>query len=57
MIPNMLDIVYTNMSRKNPEFEAFECGHLFVLSVEGLPSELNHMLMSMYGNEVDLFVL
>lgn len=57
MIPNMLDIVYTNMSRKNPEFAGFECGHVFVPSEKGLPSELNHMCMAMYGKEVDFFVL
>lgn len=57
MIPNMLDIVYTNMSRKNPEFAGFECGHVFVPSEEGLPSELNHMCMAMYGKGVDFFVL
>lgn len=57
MIPNMLDIVYTNMSRKNQEFAGFECGHIFTPNEEGLPTESNHMCMSMYGKEVDFFVL
>lgn len=57
MIPNILDIVYTNMSRKNAEFAGFECGHIFTPNEEGLPTESNHMCMAMYGKEVDFFVL
>lgn len=57
LIPNMLDIVYTNMSRKNPEFAAFECGHVFYPNAEGLPDEGNHMCMAMYGKDTDFFVL
>ena len=57
MMPNMLDIVYTNMSRKNPEFAAFECGHIFTPNEEGLPDEGNHMCIAMYGEDADFFVL
>ena len=56
MIPNMLDVLYTNISRKVEAASVFECGHTFTPQ-EGLPVEENHLCMGMYGNDVDFFVL
>lgn len=56
MMPSMLNVLYTNISRKVESGLAFECGHTFTPQ-EGLPIETNHLCVGMYGKEVDFFVL
>ena len=56
MMPSMLNVLYTNISRKVDNAIAFECGHTFTPQ-EGLPIETNHLCVGMYGKEVDFFVL
>ena len=56
MMPSMLNVLYTNISRKVESALAFECGHTFTPQ-EGLPIETNHLCVGMYGKEVDFFVL
>ena len=56
MMPSMLNVLYTNISRKVEGALAFECGHTFTPQ-EGLPIETNHLCVGMYGKEVDFFVL
>ena len=56
MMPSMLNVLYTNISRKVDNAMAFECGHTFTPQ-EGLPIETNHLCVGMYGKEVDFFVL
>ena len=56
MMPSMLDVLYTNISRKVDRAYAFECGHTFTPQ-NGLPQEHNHVCIGMYGKEVDFFAL
>ncbi|RDY24127.1 phenylalanine--tRNA ligase subunit beta [Romboutsia maritimum] len=56
MIPNMLDVLSTNVSRKVENVGAFECGHIFTPQ-NGLPVETNHLCIGIYGKDVDFFVL
>lgn len=56
MMPSMLNVLYTNVSRKVESGFAFECGHTFTPQ-EGLPIETNHLCVGMYGKDVDFFVL
>ena len=56
MMPSMLDVLYTNISRKVDRAYAFECGHTFTPQ-NGLPQEHNHICIGMYGKEVDFFAL
>ena len=56
MMPSMLDVLSTNISRKVDKALAFECGHTFTPQ-NGLPQEHNHMCIGMYGKEVDFFAL
>lgn len=56
MMPSMLNVLYTNISRKVESALSFECGHTFTPQ-EGLPIETNHLCVGMYGKEVDFFVL
>ena len=56
MMPSMLNVLYTNVSRKVESGLAFECGHTFTPQ-EGLPIETNHLCVGMYGKDVDFFVL
>ncbi len=44
MMPSMLNVLYTNISRKVESALAFECGHTFTPQ-EGLPIETNHIQM------------
>ncbi len=55
-MPSMLDVLYTNISRKVDRAYAFECGHTFTPQ-NGLPQEHNHICIGMYGKEVDFFAL
>nr|WP_288305427.1 phenylalanine--tRNA ligase subunit beta [uncultured Romboutsia sp.] len=56
LIPNMLDVISTNISHKVEEVSAFECGNTF-RPQEGLPIETKKYCVGMYGKEVDFFVL
>ena len=56
MMPSMLDVLYTNISRKVDRAWAFECGHTFTPQ-NGLPKEHNHVCIGMYGKETDFFAL
>ena len=56
MMPSMLNVLYTNISRKVESGLAFECGNIFTPQ-EGLPIETNHLCVGMYGKDVDFFVL
>lgn len=56
MMPSMLNVLYTNASRKVDEACAFECGHTFTPQ-DGLPIETNHLCVGMYGKDVDFYVL
>ena len=56
LIPNMLDVISTNISHKVEEVSEFECGNTFIPQ-EGLPIETKKYCVGMYGKEVDFFVL
>ncbi len=56
LIPNMLDVISTNISHKVEEVSAFECGNTFTPQ-EGLPVEVKQYCVGMYGKEVDFFNL
>ncbi|WP_343345024.1 phenylalanine--tRNA ligase subunit beta [Terrisporobacter petrolearius] len=56
MMPSMLNVLHTNVSRKVESGLAFECGHTFTPQ-EGLPIETNHLCVGMYGKDIDFFVL
>ena len=56
LIPNMLDVISTNISHKVEEVSAFECGNTFIPQ-EGLPIETKKYCVGTYGKEVDFFVL
>lgn len=56
LIPNMLDVISTNISHKVEEVSVFECGNTFIPQ-EGLPIETKKYCVGMYGKEVDFFVL
>ncbi|HGL6449495.1 TPA: phenylalanine--tRNA ligase subunit beta, partial [Clostridioides difficile] len=57
LIPNMLDVLSTNVSHKIEEVSAFECGHIFIPQDSELPKEENRMCVGMYGKDVDFFAL
>lgn len=56
LIPNMLDVISTNLSHKVEEVYAFECGNTF-RPQDGLPIEGKKLSIGMYGKEVDFFSL
>lgn len=56
LIPNMIDVISTNLSHKVEEAYAFECGNTFKPQ-EGLPVETKKMSIGMYGKDVDFFAL
>ena len=56
LIPNMLDVLSTNVSHKVEEVSVFECGNTFTPQ-NGLPNEVKQYCVGMYGKEVDFFVL
>ena len=56
LIPNMLDVISTNISHKVEEVSAFESGNTFIPQ-EGLPIETKKYCVGVYGKEVDFFVL
>lgn len=56
LIPNMLDVISTNISHKVESVSAFECGNTFTPQ-DGLPVETKKLCVGMYGKEVDFFNL
>ncbi|HSQ88999.1 phenylalanine--tRNA ligase subunit beta [Romboutsia sp.] len=56
LIPNMLEVISTNISHKVEAVSAFECGNTFTPQ-NGLPVETKKFCTGMYGKEVDFFVL
>lgn len=56
LIPNMLDVISTNISHKVESLGAFECGNTFTPQ-DGLPVETKKLCIGMYGKEVDFFNL
>ncbi|MEG1141677.1 MAG: phenylalanine--tRNA ligase subunit beta, partial [Clostridia bacterium] len=56
LIPNMLDVISTNISHKVESVKAFECGNTFTPQ-DGLPVETKKLCIGMYGKDVDFFVL
>lgn len=56
LIPNMLDVLSTNIAHKVEEASAFECGNTFTPQ-NGLPVETKQLCVGMYGKEVDFFSL
>ena len=56
LIPNMLDVISTNLSHKVEDVYAFECGNTF-RPQEGLPVETKKLSIGMYGKDVDFFAL
>ena len=56
LIPNMLNIISTNISHKVEEAYLFECGNTFIPQ-ENLPKEVKKYCIGMYGKEADFFEL
>ncbi|WP_195940542.1 phenylalanine--tRNA ligase subunit beta [Romboutsia sp. 1001713B170131_170501_G6] len=54
LIPNMLEVLSTNVAHKVEEVSAFECGNTFTPQ-EGLPVETKKYCIGMYGKDVDFF--
>ncbi|MGL5440604.1 MAG: phenylalanine--tRNA ligase subunit beta [Filifactoraceae bacterium] len=57
LIPNMLDVVLTNVSRKNEEFYAFELGNTFFNGNADFPEEISGFVAASYGKNEDFFSL
>ncbi|MGJ7043921.1 phenylalanine--tRNA ligase subunit beta [Thermoanaerobacterium thermosulfurigenes] len=60
LLPFMLNVAYTNYSRKVPEFKAFEISRVFIpksLPVEELPTEIKSSIIAMYGQDVDFLTI
>lgn len=60
LIPNMLEVLGRNYSRKLEEAKAFEIGNTFFGSINdpmGLPDEQDSLCIGMYGKDVDFFTL
>ncbi|MDY4127443.1 phenylalanine--tRNA ligase subunit beta [Peptostreptococcus porci] len=56
LIPNMLDVIYTNSSRNIDEVGLFEIGHVFTPE-EMAGVEETRLCIGMYGKDVDFFTL
>lgn len=56
LVPNMLDVIYTNVSRNIDEVALFECGHIFTPE-EMAGVEETKLCIGMYGKDVDFFTL
>ena len=56
LIPNMLDVVYTNYSHKVNSFDGFEIGNTFKPNLE-FPTQTKKLCIGMYGNNKDFFYL
>lgn len=61
ILPNMLEVVYTNMSRKNPAVRFFELGNTFInlpnAKEPGLPIEKDALCVAMYGEKETFYTL
>lgn len=60
LLPSMLNVVYTNYSRKVSDFKAFEISRVFIpksLPLEELPVEVKTAVIGMYGQDVDFLTL
>lgn len=57
LVPAMLDVIYTNTSRKNEEFAAFEFGNTFFANGEEPPKEVKSMVGASYGKDEDFFTI
>lgn len=58
LIPEMLDVMYTNTSRKNEEFAAFEYGNTFFANQDGeAPSEVKAMVAASYSKNESFFTM
>ncbi len=57
LIPNMLDVLSTNVSHKVEGVSAFECGNTFTPCQEGLPVEVKQYCIGMYGKDINFFDL
>ncbi|MEG0249211.1 MAG: phenylalanine--tRNA ligase subunit beta [Peptostreptococcus sp.] len=56
MIPNMLDVIYTNTSRKVEKVSIFECGHVFTPEdMAGV--EETRICIGLCGDDADFFKL
>ncbi|MBS5786741.1 MAG: phenylalanine--tRNA ligase subunit beta [Clostridioides difficile] len=56
LIPNMLDVVATNVSHRVEELSVFELGHIFEVAVVE-PNQLDRLCIGMYGKGKDFFTL
>jgi len=60
LIPSMLNVAYTNFSRKISEFRVFEISKVFTLlnnNIEQQPNETKKVVLGMYGKEVDFYII
>lgn len=57
LIPAMLDVIYTNTSRKNEELAIFEYGNTFFANGNEAPTEIKSMVGSSYGKNEDFFTI
>jgi phenylalanyl-tRNA synthetase beta chain len=60
LLPFMLNVAYTNYSRKVDEFKAFEIARVFIpkqLPLKELPEEIKTISIGMYGEEVDFYTI
>ncbi|MDI3518976.1 MAG: phenylalanyl-tRNA synthetase beta chain [Caldanaerobacter sp.] len=60
LLPFMLNVAYTNYSRKVGEFRAFEISRVFLpkeLPLKELPEEVKTISLGMYGKEVDFYTI
>lgn len=60
LLPFMLNVAYTNYSRKVGEFRAFEISRVFLpkeLPLKELPEEIKTISLGMYGKEVDFYTI
>ncbi|MGB9780973.1 phenylalanine--tRNA ligase subunit beta [Caldanaerobacter sp.] len=60
LLPFMLNVAYTNYSRKVGEFKAFEISRVFLpkeLPLKELPEEVKTISLGMYGKEVDFYTI
>ncbi|NNG66020.1 phenylalanine--tRNA ligase subunit beta [Caldanaerobacter subterraneus] len=60
LLPFMLNVAYTNYSRKVGEFRAFEISKVFLpkeLPLKELPEEVKTISLGMYGKEVDFYTI
>ncbi|SHH24330.1 phenylalanine--tRNA ligase subunit beta [Tepidibacter thalassicus] len=57
LLPNMLDVVSRNYSRKVDEFAGFEIGNTFMPKDNLLPVEKKSIALGLYSDEMDFFTI